>query len=150
MSADIPEGFRPMHIKVGFLDVNGPLYGKWDGTFMRLGFRVEMRHCNHGQTAHGGMMATFADMQLPFAIHAQSGKDLGFMPTVNLTCDYVSAARLGSWVEGKADLIRMTRTLVFAQGVATSDGEPCLRFNGIFKIGKPNGHIFQPEKLFAL
>jgi uncharacterized protein (TIGR00369 family) len=149
MSAVVPEGFRPLNIPYGFLGVNGPLYGKWDGVLMRLGFRAEERHCNPGQTVHGGMLATFADMQLPFAVHAQTGKDLGFMPTVNLTCDYLAPAKLGSWVEGRAEPVRVTRTLIFAQGTATADGEPCLRFNGIFKIGPPNGHFFRPENIFA-
>ena len=149
MSADIPEGFRPLNINIGFLAPNGPLYGKWDGTRMRLGFRVEMRHCNPGQVAHGGMLATFADMQLPFAVRFQSGKDLGFMPTVNLTCDYLAPAKLGSWVEGEGDAVRITRNLIFAQGVAMADGEPCLRMNGIFKIGAPSAGFLSLDNLFA-
>ena len=149
MSTGIPEGFRPLNIAYGFLGVNGPLYGNWDGAFMRLGFRVEERHCNPGGNAHGGMLATFADMQLPFAVHAQTQQDVGFMPTVNLTCDYLAPAKLGTWVEGKAEPVKITRKLVFAQGIATADGEPCLRFNGIFKIGPPTGHIFKPDRIFA-
>jgi uncharacterized protein (TIGR00369 family) len=149
MSTDIPEGFRPLNLRFGFLGPNGPLYGNWDGTLMRLGFRVEDRHCNPGKVAHGGMLATFADMQLPMALRFQSKQDFGFMPTVNLTCDYLAPAPLGSWVEGKAELVKASRKLVFAQGVATSDGEPCLRFNGIFKIGAPSGNFFDPDRLFG-
>ncbi|HEY5337974.1 MAG TPA: PaaI family thioesterase [Rhizomicrobium sp.] len=149
MSTDIREGFRPLNITMGFLGPNGPLYGKWDGKLMRLGFRVEMRHCNPGQVAHGGMLATFADMQLPMAARFQSGQDMGFMPTVSLTCDYLAPAPLGSWVEGQAEPIKITRNLVFAQGLATADGAPCLRANGIFKIGKPSGGFFSIESLFG-
>jgi uncharacterized protein (TIGR00369 family) len=149
MSAVIPEGFRPLNIRIGFLGPNGPLYGKWDGTLMQLGFRVEERHCNPGMVAHGGMLATFADMQLPMAVRFQSKQDFGFMPTINLTCDYLAPAKLGAWVEGKAEAVRTTRNLVFAQGIATSDGEPVLRFNGIFKIGPPSGSFFDIERLFG-
>jgi uncharacterized protein (TIGR00369 family) len=99
--------------------------------------------------AHGGMLATFADMQLPMAARFQSGQDVGFMPTVNLTCDYLAPAKLGAWVEGRAEPVKITRKLVFAQGVATADGEPCLRFNGIFKIGVPSGGFFTLDTLFA-
>lgn len=132
--SDIPAGFAPFKILIGFLETNGPLYGKWDGAHLLLGFRVEPRHCNPGGVAHGGMLATFADMLLPIASRFQSKADMGMMPTVNLTCDYLAPAPLGSWVEGRAELVRMTRNLLFAQGVATADGEPCLRANGIFKI----------------
>jgi uncharacterized protein (TIGR00369 family) len=148
MYADIPEGFRPLTIRVGFLGPNGPLYGKWDGTRMKLGFRVEERHCNPGMVAHGGMLATFADMQLPLAVRFQSKQDMGFIPTVNLTCDYLAPAKLGAWVEGQAEPVKITRNLVFAQGIATADGEPCLRANGIFKMVGPSG-LFSIDNLFG-
>ena len=96
MSANIPEGFRPFRFSVGFLDAIGPLYGKWDGTRLLMGFRVEERHCNPGQVAHGGMMATFADMFIPIAARMQSKADVGFAPTVNLTLDFLSAGQARS------------------------------------------------------
>ena len=134
MSADIPVGFAPFKLSMGLLEANGPLYGKWDDDHLLLGFRVEMRHCNPGQVAHGGMLATFADMLLPIAARFQSKMDMGFLPTVNLSCDFLAPAPLGAWVEGRADPVKMTRNLLFAQGIATADGEPVLRANGIFKI----------------
>src|SRR6201992_2871085 len=117
MADNIPAGFPPLQFNIGFLENIGPLYGKWENEKLLMGFRVEMRHCNPGQVAHGGMLATFADMQLPLAVRFQSGKDLGFMPTVNLTCDYLAPAKLGSWVEGEGDAVRITRNLVFGQGI---------------------------------
>lgn len=132
--SDIPEGFAPFRLAMGFLEQNGPLYGKWDGQHLRLGFRIEPRHCNPGMVAHGGMLATFADMQLPIAARFQSKTDMGFLPTVNLTCDFLAPAPLGAWVEGEAEAIKMTKNLLFAQGMATADGVPVLRANGIFKI----------------
>jgi len=130
----IPEGFAPFKLAMGYLAVNGPLYGRFDGTHLLMGFRVEERHCNPGQVCHGGMLATFADMLLPIAARFQAKTDMGFLPTVNLTCDFLAPAPLGAWIEGKAEVVRVTRNLLFAQGAATADGEPCLRANGIFKI----------------
>ena len=149
MSSNIPEGFRPLAFNMGFLEHSGPLYGKWDGTHLLMGFRVELRHCNPGQVAHGGMLATFADMFLPIAARFQSARDMGFMPTVNLTCDYMAPAKLGAWVESRAEPVRITRSLVFAQGVAVADGEPCLRANGIFKITQATGMTLSLDALFA-
>ncbi len=130
----IPEGFTPFKLSMGFLESNGPLYGKWDGTHLRLGFRVEPRHCNPGMVAHGGMLALFADMQLPIAARLQSKADMGFLPTIHLACDYLAPAPLGAWVEGEAEVARITKNLLFAHGMATADGAPVLRANGIFKI----------------
>jgi uncharacterized protein (TIGR00369 family) len=134
MSPNIPAGFAPLRLSMGFLEAVGPLYGRWADDRLLLGFRVEQRHCNPGGVAHGGMLATFADMLLPIASRFQSKMELGFLPTVNLTCDYLAPAPLGTWVEGRAELVKATRNLLFSQGLATADGEPVLRANGVFKI----------------
>ncbi len=152
MSTDVPAGFRPLMFNMGFLEQNGPLYGKWDGGKLRMGFRVESRHCNPGNVAHGGMLATFADMQLPMAARFQSAQlDPGFLPTVQLTCDFLAPAPLGAWVEGEGELVRATRNLLFAQGIATADGVPCLRMNGIFKIARREAGdvLFTLDHLFG-
>jgi acyl-coenzyme A thioesterase PaaI-like protein len=59
-------------------------------------------------------------------------------PTINLTCDFLAPAPLGAWVEGRGELVRATRNLLFAQGHATADGALALRANGIFKIASEN------------
>lgn len=63
---------------------------------------------------------------------------MGFLPTINLTCDFLAPARLGAWVEGRAEAVAVTRNLLYAQGAVTADGVPCLRANGIFKITNPD------------
>lgn len=138
MATDIPDGFAPFKLNFGFLEANGPLYGKWVDDRLLLGFRVELRHCNPGRVCHGGMLATFGDMLLPIAARFQSKADMGFLPTVNLSCDYLAPAPLGAWVEGRADALKITKNLLFAQGIATANGVPVLRANGIFKITSAN------------
>jgi len=150
--SDIPAGFAPLKLAMGFLEKTGPLYGKWADDHLLLGFRVEMRHCNPGQVAHGGMLATFADMLLPIAARFQSKTEMGFLPTINLTCDYLAPAPLGAWVEGKAEPVKTTKNLLFAQGSATADGQPVLRANGIFKItsiGSTKSGDFSFDALFG-
>ena len=149
---DIPAGFAPLRLSMGFLEAVGPLYGKWADDRLLLGFRIETRHCNPGNVAHGGMMATFADMLLPIASRFQSKTEMGFLPTVNLTCDYLAPAPLGAWIEGRADPIRTTKNLLFAQGLATADGQPVVRANGIFKItsmGSTKSGDFSFDTLFG-
>lgn len=148
--SEIPAGYAPLRLSMGFLGAIGPLYGKWADGRLLLGFRVESRHCNPGKVAHGGMLATFADMLLPFAARLQTDAQLGFLPTVNLTCDYLAPAPLGAWVEGRADLVKATRNLLFAQGSANADGQPVLRANGIFKIARSgDSRDFTFDRLFG-
>src|SRR5579862_3997319 len=121
MTDNIPPGFAPLAIRMGFLESNGPLYLRWIDERVTLGFRVEERHCNPGNVCHGGMLATFADMVLPIAARLQSKAEMGFLPTINLTCDFLAPAPLGSWVEGHLQAITTTRNLLFAQGSAAAD-----------------------------
>ena len=64
-----PPGFEPIDVRGGFVQVNGPLFGRHDGSALWVGFRVEQRHCNLMGTCHGGMMAMFCDMLLPVTLH---------------------------------------------------------------------------------
>ncbi len=82
--SDIPAGFAPLRLTMGFLENTGPLYGKWADDRLLLGFRVETRHCNPGQVAHGGMLATFADMLLPIASRFQSKMEMGFFKITSI------------------------------------------------------------------
>ena len=139
---DIPAGFSPVPSLGGFMAVNGPLYVRHEGDEVQFGFRVEKRHVNPLDICHGGMLATFCDMLLPLSIH-QKSKEVGrrFLPTINLQIDYLAPSPLGSWVQGEAQVLRATRSLVFAQGLVTADGVPAVRMSGIFKIGPPFGDV---------
>ncbi len=141
----VPAGFVPASMGEFFIGNNGPLYLRHEdrpddpqGPLVQLGFRVERRHCNPMNNCHGGMLATFSDMVLPMSIHRKSA-EVGhkFLPTINLQLDYLLPAPLGSWVQGEGQVLRVTRSMVFAQGLVTADGVPAVRISGIFKIGKP-------------
>lgn len=135
-----PPGFHALPIDIGFIGVNGPLFVKPEEGQLRLGMRIEMRHCNPMRIAHGGLLATFIDMLMPFAIMYQGGLSGRFMPTIHLAQEYLAPAPLGCWLEGTGDLLRATRNLAFAQCLVTADGQPCLRASGIFKLGPESGN----------
>ena len=145
----IPEGFRPVTIGGPFLAHNGPLYARLEGARLQLGFRVEERHTNPLKICHGGMLATFADMLLPCVVLYQPGHERRFLPTISLQADYLAQASLGAWVQGEGDVLRRTRSIVFAQGLVTADGVPAMRISGIFKLGQPieGSHGSDPLRL---
>lgn len=135
-SPQIPDGFVALASGGPFIEHNGPLYVQHEGDVVRFGFRVEHRHVNPMNNLHGGMMASFCDMLLPLSVHRKSTEVADrFLPTISLQIDYLAPAPLGAWVEGEADPLRITRSLVFAQGLVTADGVPCARVSGVFKIG---------------
>lgn len=140
---DIPAGFAPLEVPGDFIGVNGPLYLKHEGSLVQVGFRVEQRHTNPVGICHGGMMASFCDMLLPLSAHRKSAEvGFRFLPTINLQIDYLAASPLGAWVQGEAEVLRTTRSLVFMQGLVTADGTLVARASGIFKVGTP----FMPQR----
>lgn len=146
----IPPGFRPLPLgRKGYMHVNGPLFARRDGEILVTGFRVETRHCNPAGICHGGMLMTFADMQLPMGAKFQA-RIAGFIPTVSLNADFLAPAPHGAWVEGRTEVLRSTRNLLFAQCVITADGAPAVRASGIFKIGHKLDQAFREIDLHAL
>lgn len=133
-----PPGFEAHDFGGEYIRNNGPLYLFHQGQTVKLGFRVEPRHCNPMGNCHGGMMASFCDMLLPISVHRKS-PEVGqrFLPTIGLQIDYLAPAPLGVWVQGEAELLRATRSLVFAQGLVWADEVLCARVSGVFKIGPP-------------
>ena len=132
----IPPGFHPFEAGGSFMHNNGPLYLRHEGEVVQFGFRVEARHINPMNNLHGGMMASFCDMLLPLSVHRKNSEvGMRFLPTISLQIDYLAPSPLGCWVEGEAELLRATRSLVFAQGLVRADGVPCARASGVFKIG---------------
>jgi uncharacterized protein (TIGR00369 family) len=136
MTVPLPEGFRALQLRPNpYIDACGPLYGRREGDALVLGLRVERRHCNPGGTCHGGMLTTLADMLLVLGAGVHSG-DGRYMLTVSLSCDFIGPAPEGSWLEGRLQVLRATRSLVFCEGLFTVDGATVLRFSG---IAKPSG-----------
>lgn len=136
----VPPGFVPVPLGGGFIAANGPLYVFHQGQDVRMGFVVEPRHCNPMSVCHGGMLASFCDMLLPISVHRKSA-EVGqrFLPTVSLQLDYLAPVPLGAWVEGECEVLKVTRTMVFAQGLVRADGVLAVRCSGVFKIGPKFG-----------
>ncbi len=142
--SELPPGFAPLTMGGEFIAANGPFYllhAVGEGSVVvKLGFRVESRHCNPMGMCHGGMLASFCDMLLPVSVHRKSA-EVGqrFLPTVSLQLDYMAPVALDAWVEGEAEVLKVTRAMVFAQGVVRADGVVAVRCSGVFKIGPAFG-----------
>lgn len=128
-------GFEPVDIGGVFATNNGPLCARWFDEHLQLGFRVCPQHVNPGQQCHGGMLGMFADILLSTAAQYQTDIPRVFLPTISLQMDFIAAAPLGSWVQGQADILRVTRNLVFSQALIHADGALALRSSGVFKRG---------------
>ena len=70
-----------------------------------------------------------------------------FLPTVSMTFDFVAPALVGDWVEGRAEVVRQTRSLLFTNISLTVGDEKILRASQIAKIPSGEGQAFGKAKL---
>lgn len=140
-----PEGFvrLPDAALDAFTGHVGPFFARFDGEDLLIGFRAGKRHSNPAGIVHGGALMTFADVYMAVACAVQGRMAASFLPTINLSSDFLAPTHLGAWVEGRTQLLRATRGFVFAQGMASADGAPVMRSSGIFKI--PSGPHHGPN-----
>lgn len=131
-SSDIPPGFTALDWRRGFGARIGPLYRRTsDGV---LAFRVEDHHTNGMLNAHGGMLMTFADMAWG---HVVSIERSSYWVTVTLTCDFLSSARIGDWVEGVGEVLSREDDLFIVRGRVWSGERTLIAGTGVFKPIQP-------------
>lgn len=139
---NIPAGFHPYYRDDLFYKSVGPMYVRYMAGKMNFGLRVAEKHCNAAMICHGGVLATLMDMQVGVSSCVEEDVT-AFVPTVNLTCDFLAPAKIGDWIEAHSTVVQKTRRMIFAQGVLEVDGQPILRGNGIVKI--PSNSDFPDE-----
>ena len=130
---DPPSGFKPANFSPGFLDRGGPYWlGKADGRTI-VGLRIGDGHLNYQDAAHGGVLTTFADVALSFALFASEQPPLP-VATVTLTVNFLGAARLGDWLEAEARIDRIGKRLGYASGAIRCGDQTVATMTGVFSI----------------
>ncbi len=133
-TAVIPEGYRLLDWTRGFGRQIGPLFEKHSADGMTLGFRVEKHHTNGMMNCHGGMLMTFADMAWGRVISVERSS---YWVTVRLTCDFLAAAKLGDFVEGKGELVAEEDDVFTLKGRIWAGDKLLMTGTGIFKAIAP-------------
>jgi len=142
-SADVPPvGFEPYAEPSRFLDQIGPVMQRRTETAVIFAVRVADYHCNRRGIAHGGLIATLADVAL-----GKSGEWFSRPPvsllTASLTVDFYSAARLGDWVEASTDVSRVGRRVAFGNCYVRVGEKLIARASGVFNVRGGESESFQ-------
>lgn len=133
-AAVIPEGYELLDWTRGFGRRIGPLFQKVGPDSTTLGFRVDNHHTNGMQNCHGGMLMTFADMAWGRVISIERSS---YWVTVRLTCDFLSGAHLGDFVEGSAELLSEEGDVFTVRGRIWTGDRLLMTGAGVFKTIAP-------------
>lgn len=130
---DPPAGFKPANFSPGFLDRGGPYWLGKSGDRTIVGLRIDEGHLNYQDVAHGGVLTTFADVALSYALFASENPPLP-VATATLTVNFLGAARLGDWLEAEARIDRIGKRLGYASGAIRCGGETVATMSGVFSV----------------
>lgn len=132
----IPAGYTQMNWSRGFGRQIGPLYQREgaDGSYSRA-FLVCEHHTNGMRNCHGGMLMAFADTAFGHAISMK--KSSHYWVTVRLLTDFISAAKLGDFVEGTARVVGESDDLFTVEGRIWCGDRTIMTGTGIFKMLGP-------------
>ncbi|MBY0394878.1 MAG: PaaI family thioesterase [Thermoleophilia bacterium] len=138
--AGIPAGYVRATHGGAFAAGIGPLFALRGEREIRLGLRVEARHCNNAGAAHGGLVASLADLGLIHAVgvlRERAGQPRVPISTVTLSLDYLGPAPEGSWLEIHARVTRLGGSLAFVEGTLLADEAQVGRASAVFSIRAP-------------
>lgn len=137
----IPEGFQLSRDDGSFNNVMSPLYMKLVDGHPVMGLIVQKQHCNYSNIAHGGFLMTLMDYALSSALCSRLGK-YTTTPTINMSMDFIGAAKLGDWIQVEVVSVDLTRTLGFVTAIVQGPHGHVARASGCFKL--PNDNAKHP------
>lgn len=128
-----PPGFEPASFAPGFLQLSGPYFVSSEDSHRRLGLRIGDAHANYLGAAHGGVLATFADVALSFAIHDSERPALNVVSS-SLTVNFLGAVRTGDWLEASCRIDRKGKRTAYASGEIRRGDEAVMTMTGVYSI----------------
>lgn len=133
-SPDIPANYRPISINSNFNVLCGPYYEIIEnGIYVGLALRLDEKHLNDKNIAHGGLLMTLADNALGrAAVYAYEGKK-SFV-TASMNSSFLKPAQLGDWLEARPIINRTGQRLAFADCPVYVGDALVFSASGIFAI----------------
>ena len=133
MTTDAAEGYTALFRSSPFLDRSGPFYSRGKGQSLSIGLRVLDHHLNARGLAHGGVLLTMADIALGYAMATAADPPISAV-TSHLSADFAGSAKLGDWIESRADIQKIGKTLAFANIYLLVGDARIVRASGVFAV----------------
>ena len=127
---DAPPGFIPYRRSSPYLDLIGPVYESAEGPWI-IRLWLEDKHANARGFVHAGVIVALADTLLGHTI-GRSAPGSPPLVTVSLTTDFTGSARVGTWLQGRAEVKRHGRRVSFATADFHADDRLVMTASGVF------------------
>lgn len=116
-----------------FNETAGPYWTRPHDEGRDVGLLSEERHGNgHVGTVHGGVLVTFADIALGMGVVDSAGTRN--CVTLQLQLQFTAAARIGSFLECRPELVRRTSQIVFMRGLIVAGNRTVASADGMWKL----------------
>lgn len=126
-------GFEAAAFSPGFLDHGGPYWLRRKGDATLVAVRVADHHMNYRDMAHGGVLATLADVALSYQAFTSETPPVP-VSTVTLTTNFLSPARLGDWIVAECAIDRIGKRTAYASGRIVRAGEVLATMSGVYSL----------------
>jgi len=128
-----PPGFERLKRGGPYMANLGELYCRRNDGQIVIAMRITDQHTNMRGIAHGGMLSSLADSALGLGLSMHCEGRNSFV-TVNLSTDFVDAARPGDWVEAHVDVQKVGARVAFANCFLQVGERRILRASGVFAV----------------
>lgn len=98
---------------------------------LRLGMRIEQRHCNRLGICHGGTLMAFLDNSLGYIAANMTGAK-GGGPTISMHVNFLKPAKQGDWIESRVSIDQTTGSMQFVRGSIVVGTEVIAQAAGVF------------------
>jgi uncharacterized protein (TIGR00369 family) len=123
-------GWR-QHTPRGFTGLIGPLWSRRHNSALTFGIVASGQHLNPAGYVHGGLLATLLDQTLSTV--AWEAAERVPCVTVHLDVQFLAAVKSGQFVDGRANVVTATRSLIFMHGELLVEESPVASATAIFK-----------------
>jgi uncharacterized protein (TIGR00369 family) len=141
-NAMMPAGYKPHTLHSPLTDPWEPLFAREMAEVMQLALEIREAHCNSRGFAHGGLISSLADnaMGLSAVLIARRlpGAERTGGVTVALTLDFIDAGQVGDCVEFHPAVLKVGRTLAFADCRVVCGERLIARASASFRMTRTN------------
>ncbi len=110
----------------------GALWTQRDDNGWRYALQLDESHCNAQGFIHGGVLMSFMDHAMSLLVWELAER--AFCSTVQLDSHFLRALRAPAFVELDFELLRRSRSLVFARGMLRADDEIVMEATGMWSV----------------